>query len=47
MDIDRGRGEDRTCYHWGKFGHMARNYWERNKARVVKILQELAKENRE
>jgi len=23
MDVDRGRGEDRTCYHCGKFGHMA------------------------
>jgi len=26
MDIDRGRGGDRTCYHCGKWGHMARNY---------------------
>jgi len=25
MDVDRGRGGDRTCYHCGKFGHMARN----------------------
>jgi len=23
IDIDRGRGENRTCYHCGKFGHMA------------------------
>ena len=23
MDVDRGRGEDRTCYHCGKFDHMA------------------------
>jgi len=23
MDIDRGRGGNRTCYHCGKFGHMA------------------------
>jgi len=23
MDVDRGRGGDRTCYHCGKFGHMA------------------------
>jgi len=45
MDIDRGRGGDRTCYHCGKWGHMARNYWEKNRARVVERLQELAKEN--
>ena len=45
MDIDRGRGGDRTYYHCGKFGHMAWNCWERNKARVVEILQESAKEN--
>jgi len=45
MDVDRGRGGDRTCYHCGKFGHMARNYWERNKARVVEMPQESAKEN--
>jgi len=46
MDIDRGREGDRTCYHCGKFGHMAQNCWERNKARVVETLQESAKENR-
>jgi len=45
MDVDRGRGGDRTCYHCGKFGHMAWNCWERNKVRVVEMLQELAKEN--
>ena len=45
MDVDRGRGGDRTCYHCGKFGHMAWNCWERNKARVVETPQELAKEN--
>jgi len=45
MDVDRGRGGDRTCYHCGKFGHIAQNCWERNKVRVVEGLQELAKEN--
>jgi len=46
IDIDRGRGGDRICYYCGKFGHMAQNCWKRNKARVVKTLQESAKENR-
>jgi len=45
MDVDRERGEGRTCYHCGKFGHMAQNCWKRNKARVVEMPQELAKEN--
>jgi len=35
MDIDRGKGGDRTCYHCKKWGHMAKNCWEKNKARVV------------
>ena len=26
MDIDRGKGGDRTCYVCGKWGHMAKNY---------------------
>jgi len=47
MDIDKGRRGDRMCYYCGKFGHMARNCWERNRARVVEMLQELAKENGE
>jgi len=35
MDVDRGIGGDRKCYHCGKFGHMAWNCWDRNKVRVV------------
>jgi len=46
MDINRGRGGDRTCYVCGKWDHMAKNCWERHKERVVETLQELAKENR-
>jgi len=45
MDIDRGRGGDRTCYICGKWGYMAKNCWERYKGRVVEILQESAKGN--
>ena len=45
MDIDRGRGGDRTCYVCGKWGHMAKNCWKRHKGRVVETPQELAKEN--
>jgi len=45
IDVDRERGGDRTCYYYGKFGHMAQNCWERNKARVVEMPQESAKEN--
>jgi len=45
MDIDKGREEDRTCYVCGKWGHMAKNCWERHKGRVVETLQESAKEN--
>jgi len=45
MDIDRGRGEDRTCYVCGKWGHMAKNCWKRHKGRVVEMPQESAKEN--
>jgi len=35
MDIDGSRGGDRTCYVCGKWGHMAKNCWERHKGRVV------------
>jgi len=45
MDVNRGIGGDRKCYHCGKFGHMAQNCWDRNKARVVETPQESAKEN--
>jgi len=45
MDIDRGREGDRTCYMCGKWGHMAKNHWERHKGRVVEMSQESAKEN--
>ena len=37
MDIDRGRGGDRTCYICGKWGHMAKNCWEKHKGRVVEM----------
>jgi len=45
MDVDRGRGGDQTCYVCGKWGHMAKNCWERFKTRVVETPQEAAKEN--
>jgi len=45
IDINRGRGGDRTCYVCGKWGHMAKNCWKRYKGRVVEMPQELAKEN--
>ena len=47
MDIDKGRGEDRTCYVCRKWDHMAKNCWERHKERVVEMPQESAKENGE
>jgi len=45
MDVDRGRGGDRTCYCCRKFGHMARNCWGKIEVRVVEGPQESAKEN--
>ena len=45
MDVDRGRGGDRTCYVYGKWGYMAKNCWERHRGRVVEMPQESAKEN--
>jgi len=47
MDVDRGRGGDRMCYVCGKWGHMAKNCWERHRGRVVEMLQKSAKENGE
>jgi len=45
MDVNRGRGGDRTCYVCGKWGHMAKNCWERHKTRIVETPQEAAKES--
>jgi len=45
IDMNRGRGGDRTCYVCGKWGHMAKNCWERHRGRVVETPQESAKEN--
>ena len=45
IDIDRGREGDRTCYMCGKWGHIAKNCWERHKGRVVETPQESTKEN--
>jgi len=45
MDVDRGRGGDKTCYVCEKWGHMAKNCWERHRGNRVVELQELAKEN--
>jgi len=46
MDVDKERGEDRTYYVCGKWGHMAKNCWERWKmGRVVETPQESAKDN--
>jgi len=45
MDVDRGIGGNRKCYYCRKFGHIAWNYWDRNKVRVAEMPQESAKEN--
>jgi len=49
MDIDRGRGGDRTCFVCGKWGYIAKNYWQgkERERRIVETLQESAKDNRE
>jgi len=46
IDVDREKGGDRTCYVCGRWGHMAKNCWERHKERVVETPQESAKESR-
>ena len=46
IDVDRGRGRDRTYYVCRKWSHMAKNCWERHKERVVEMPHELAKESR-
>ena len=48
MNVDKKRGRDRTCYMYGKQGHMARNCWQRKERerRVVETLQKLTKNNR-
>ena len=49
LEIDWEKGEVKmTCCPpiCGKWGHMAKNCWERHKGRVVETSQELAKENR-
>jgi len=47
MDVDRGRGGDRICYVYGKWGHIAKNCWQRKgrEERIVETLQESAKDN--
>ena len=45
IDIDRGRGGDRMCYIYRKWGHMAKNCWKRHKERVVEMLHKSAKES--
>jgi len=47
MEVDRNRGGDRKYYYCGGFGHMARNCWEKRKARIANTPQESAKENGE
>jgi len=46
MEVDKGKGGDRTCYVCRKWSHMAKNCWERHKGRVVEMLHESAKEGR-
>jgi len=47
IDIDRGREGNRMCYVYGKWNHMAKNYWQRKRRerKIVETLPELAKDN--
>ena len=49
MDVNKGREGDRKCYVCGKWGYIAKNYWQRKgkEEKVVETLQELAKDNGE
>jgi len=39
MDVNRGRGRDRTYFVFGKWSHMAKNCWQRKEreGRIVEI----------
>jgi len=37
MEIDKGRGGDRICYMYGKWGYMAKNCWKKHKRRIVEM----------
>jgi len=45
IDVNWRRGENRTCYVYRKWGHIAKNCWERHKRRIVETPWEPAKEN--
>ena len=47
MNVDKEREGDRICFVCGKWGHMAKNCWQRKgrEGRIVEILQESAKDN--
>jgi len=40
MDVDREKGEDRIYYVCGKWGHIAKNCWQRKgkEGRIVETL---------
>ena len=47
IDVDRGRGGDRICFICRKWGHIAKNCWQRKgkEKRIAEMPQELAKES--
>ena len=49
IEVKKGRKEDRTCFIYKKQSYMAKNCWQRKgkERRVVEMLQELVKDNRE